>query len=231
MEEDQIYENVDALIDRLKRLQLITTGLEDQLDDLSELSNTKYQFQNDFAIFNENRNDSRIIENMRSDLEIKAYVGDLEKTIELVRETYFERSSDFNHKSHFQIMQKYREHTQHQIAETKLNFENVVGHASECKCASEIQKKSQQIDQLVKMYRETVSDHSIEFNKLLEENSKLRTENQTLRKIIEASNDVKETQSVGCEWSFQKSDSDDDSDDLDTSQETVKSPNSTSNVN
>lgn len=94
-EESDIYETVEGLIDRLKRLQLITTGLEDQLDELNEFSNTKNQFQNDFANFNENRNDSKIIENMRNDLEIKAYVSDLERTIELVRFKFCDPDDEF----------------------------------------------------------------------------------------------------------------------------------------
>lgn len=121
-------------------------------------------------------------------------------------------------------MQKYREHTLKRIDETKLDFLSAVGCAGNCKCTSIVEKKSKEMDQLVKMFRDTIDDHSVEFNKLLEENTKLQMENQTLRKILQASNDVKETQSVGCEWSFQRSDSDD-SEELDTSRETVKSQN------
>lgn len=121
-------------------------------------------------------------------------------------------------------MQKYRENTLKRIDETKLDFLSVAGSFNDCKCTPIIEKKSKEFNELVEMFSKTIEDHSNEINKLLEDNTRLHTENQTLRKILQASNDIKETQSVGCEWSFQQWDLDV-SDELDTSQETVKSQN------
>lgn len=85
MEESSIYEAIIGLNNRLKRLELISSDLEDQLDELGDLTTTKYQFQNDFAAFNDYRDDIKIIENFKSDLEIEAYIKELQDTIELVR--------------------------------------------------------------------------------------------------------------------------------------------------
>lgn len=120
-------------------------------------------------------------------------------------------------------MQKYREHTQQKIEATKLEFDKAIKQHENCQCASDIQAKSEQIDHLVKMFSEVIKDGSSEYNKVLEENAKLKTENLDLRHIVNASNQYKETTNVACGLSFvnEEDDDDDDSDELETSRETV----------
>lgn len=89
MDQNIIIESICDLNERLKRLVLMSSDLEDQMDELEDVSAYKIQFQNDFAAINNNRNDFKIIENFRNDLELEAYVKDLEKTLELVRNNNF----------------------------------------------------------------------------------------------------------------------------------------------
>jgi regulator of replication initiation timing len=118
-------------------------------------------------------------------------------------------------------MQKYRDNTQQRINETKLEFLKVKESCLNCKCGDKIYAQAEQIDQLVKMMAEMMSDGSNEFNKMLEENIKLKTENASLRQILSASKAIKDmkTCDVACGWSFHEEE--ESNDELDVSRETV----------
>ena len=103
-------------------------------------------------------------------------------------------------------MIKYREHTQQKIESTKIEFEQAV--KQQCQCASVVQAKSEQIDHLVKMLSEVINDGSKEYIQVLEENSKLKTENLALRHIVSAANEFK---TVACGSTFSVEDEDEES--------------------
>lgn len=113
-------------------------------------------------------------------------------------------------------MQKYRSHTQKRIDETKLEFNKIKETCFNCKCGDKIQAQASQIDQLVKMMNGLMSDGSNEFNKILEENIKLKTENSSLRQILKASNAIKDTKTCDVACGLDES-----IDELDVSRETV----------
>lgn len=84
MNTNQCYESIQDLIVKLGRLEIVSSGLEEQMDELEIFSRTQYMFQEDFNNLN-TRNDFKLIENFIGDLEQYAYIKDLEKTLELVR--------------------------------------------------------------------------------------------------------------------------------------------------
>ena len=84
MDENTCYKSVQDLCVKLGRLEIISSGLVDQLDELEVLAGAQYLFQEEFNNLNSG-NDFKLIENFISDLEVNAYVKDLEKTLELVR--------------------------------------------------------------------------------------------------------------------------------------------------
>lgn len=112
-------------------------------------------------------------------------------------------------------MTKYRQHTQEKIEATKLDFNQLSGKI--CDCASKIRTKSEQMDELVKILNETIKDGSKENCQLLEENARLKVENETLKRLLNLANEVKDSNSVACGWSYQG----DSHDDLDSSRETI----------
>lgn len=120
-------------------------------------------------------------------------------------------------------MQKYRQHTQKQIEETKLEFKKVKKLCIDCDCTSKINEQAKQIDHLAMMMSELMSEGSNEFSKLIEENAKLKTENVSLRQLLAASNEITRmsTRDVACGWSFREDDDSDPNDEFDSSRETV----------
>lgn len=84
MDNNNCYSQIQELCVKLGRLEIMSTGLVDQLDELEVLAGAQYLFQEEFNNLN-SRNDFKLIENFISDLEVNAYVKDLENTLELVR--------------------------------------------------------------------------------------------------------------------------------------------------
>ena len=80
-------------------------------------------------------------------------------------------------------MQKYREHTQQGIKNTKLDLNKLIEKCTNCKCTAKIEAQARQLDCLASMVSELMKDGSKEFSLLLEENEKLKTENKYLRLI------------------------------------------------
>lgn len=119
-------------------------------------------------------------------------------------------------------MQKYRSHTQQRIESSKIEFLNVKDKCFNCHCQRKIESQAKQIDELVKMMNEVMTEGSNQHNRMFEENIKLRTENASLREILKASNAIKamETRDVACGWICNGDDSNVD-DLLDASRETV----------
>lgn len=84
-DDDQWYQTIKELTMKLRRLEMMSSGMVDQLDEVEMLSSTQFLFQEELNNLNSSRNDFKLIENFIGDLEIHAYIKDLEKTLELVR--------------------------------------------------------------------------------------------------------------------------------------------------
>lgn len=84
-DDDQWYQTIKELTMKLRRLEMMSSGMVDQLDEVEMLSSTQFLFQEELNNLNSSRNDFKLIENFIDDLEIHAYIKDLEKTLELVR--------------------------------------------------------------------------------------------------------------------------------------------------
>lgn len=85
MDEEELCNIFECRIEKLKYYGLIISDLENSLEDALASMDTTSRYKYDLPIFNGNRNDDTLIDNIRNDLELKAYVSDLENTLELVR--------------------------------------------------------------------------------------------------------------------------------------------------
>jgi hypothetical protein len=84
-EAEELCSIFECRIEKLKYYGLIAADLENSLEDVLHSMDTTNRYKYDLPIFNSNRNSEKLIEHIRSDLELKAYVDDLENTLELVR--------------------------------------------------------------------------------------------------------------------------------------------------
>lgn len=81
-------------------------------------------------------------------------------------------------------MQKYRRHTQHEIQQTKMHYDKLVEKFSDCKCSETIEKYGKAISDLNSMMTAIFKEGELENAKLIQEIARLKTENDTLRKLL-----------------------------------------------
>lgn len=86
--ENDLFRSLECRIEKLKYYGLIVTDLENSLEDALMTIESQNRYKYDLSIFNENRNDEKIIECIQSDLKLKAYISDMENTMELVRSSF-----------------------------------------------------------------------------------------------------------------------------------------------
>lgn len=84
MDESDLLRMFECRIEKLKYYGLIAVDLENNLDDALVALDSTDRYKYDLPIYNANRNDHSIIEGIRSDLELQAYIKDIENTLELV---------------------------------------------------------------------------------------------------------------------------------------------------
>lgn len=85
MDDQELSKIFECRIEKLKYYGLIISDLENSLDDALAAMDTTNRYKYDLPIFNESRNDENLIDGIRNELEMKAYISDLENTLELVR--------------------------------------------------------------------------------------------------------------------------------------------------
>lgn len=88
-------------------------------------------------------------------------------------------------------MQGYREHTQHQIKNTRHNYEEMFKNFETCYTSKVIKKQNQMIAALKNMLTEYLIGGEENTNTLQQENAYLKAENRKLREICFAFNKSK----------------------------------------
>ena len=165
-------DDIVAWIEKMKIIEDLALNLDSQLDLISNEMQLQQRCQTvltDNLI--ENRDDQKILANIQRDHDTESYIDQLENTLEL-------------------IMQKYRLHTQQKIEDTKMDFKAFTSSTiNNCKCTEAVEKQGRVINELIQMMSEYLKDGEELTNGLLEETTKLRTENEILRKMMMPWND------------------------------------------
>lgn len=94
IESENLWDFFECRIEKLQYYSLVVMDLENSLEGVLHTIDSKNRYKTDLPIYNGNRNDEKIVHAIRSDLELQAYISDLENTLEVVRiEIQLERSS------------------------------------------------------------------------------------------------------------------------------------------
>lgn len=170
-------ETVNKQVEAMKEVRSTSSGLYLNADQFS------FQFQNDIEVLNKlarersnnqmvhtiHQENPHIWEIQQENRQLKACLEDHQHALEL-------------------IMQKYREHTQRQIKETKINFTAI----QDARQAETIQLQAQKIQEMAAVMRKASEMGEEKVNGEAERISQLVTENQGLRELLEIS------RSYGC---------------------------------
>ncbi|XP_055371880.1 putative uncharacterized protein DDB_G0286901 [Condylostylus longicornis] len=140
---------------------------QDDIDSLNKLARNK---SNSDMINRINQQNPSIRETRNENRELKATLEDHQRVLELV-------------------MQKYREHTQQNLFKSQVNFKELYNE----KLLEVIRKQAEKINEMAAVMQKAAQADDDDIYKELEWNTKLKTENQALREILQIANDFGST--------------------------------------
>jgi len=173
---EQIILDAKRLANRLKEKEYMADVLYQETEQVSYQLDSMRQFQDDLNALNilaRERNNQDMIqltsnpqirEIQQENRQLKASIEEHQRAIEL-------------------IMTKYRQHTQQQIQETRLDFEKLAKASNENNnCIDIISSQAEKLQEAIEVMRSAMGDDD-SFN-YVEQLSQLKTENQGLRELL-----------------------------------------------
>ncbi|KAL7014438.1 hypothetical protein ACKWTF_015925 [Chironomus riparius] len=176
---EQMILDAKRLANRLKEKEQLADVLSNETERVNYQLDSMRQFQDDINALNilaRDRSNADMIhtihqenpqirEIQQENRQLKASIEEHQRAIEL-------------------IMTKYRQHTQRQIEETKLDFDKLVKASEMNDCTNIISSQAQQLQEAIGVMQEAVKMGDDDMNKYVEQLMQLKTENQGLRELL-----------------------------------------------
>lgn len=134
-------------------------------DDINALNILARERSNTDMITTIHQENPQIREIQQENKQLKASIEEHQRAIEL-------------------IMTKYRQHTQRQIEETKMNFEAMMKVKNTENCSTIISSQAQKLQEAIAVMQTAIQMGDDDVNQYVEQMAKLRTENQGLRELL-----------------------------------------------
>lgn len=154
----------DSLIVDTESVNKQVEAMKEFQDDIEVLNKLARERSNNQMVHTIHQENPHIWEIQQENRQLKACLEDHQHALEL-------------------IMQKYREHTQRQIKETKINFTAI----QDAHQAQVIQQQAQKIEEMAAVMRRATTVDEDPINTELERVAKLVIENKGLRELLEIS--------------------------------------------
>ncbi|KAG5667568.1 hypothetical protein PVAND_015545 [Polypedilum vanderplanki] len=155
----------DALSNETERVNYQLESMRQFQDDINALNILARERSNADMIHIIHQENPQIREIQQENRQLKASIEEHQRAIEL-------------------IMTKYRQHTQRQIEETKLDFEKLVNINEMNDCTNIISSQAQQLTNAIGVMQEAIRMGDEDTNHYVEQVMQLRTENQGLRELL-----------------------------------------------